>query len=256
MTGSDRPEITGGSIWKHNQIEDTYTVDFDRWCRARAWRIVWPRGGGPPGEIPNDGNEWALLALARRRQGATVTALFTDGTHDEAPPVVRSKTQLAQRLCLIAAVARNGAIGKDNGLLLHLPGDLPRFMKLTSGCPVVMGRKTWDSIGGPLPQRQNIVLTRNAAWTASGADSAASLVEALRTVDTAPRVYVIGGAEIFKQALPMANELALTEIDADLEGDTLFPEWDRSEFEMTFREDHVTQDGVRYSFTNYSKVGR
>ena len=157
-------------------------------------------------------------------------------------------------LCLIAAVARNGAIGKNNQLLVHLPGDLPRFKKLTLGHPVIMGRKTWDSIGRPLPQRRNIVITRNAAWRADGAEAAASLADALASVASEPSVFVIGGAQIYAQALPLADELALTEIDADFDGDAFFPEWDRTRFEQTSREDHSTPQGLHYCFTHYNKI--
>lgn len=156
-------------------------------------------------------------------------------------------------LCLIAAVARNGAIGKNNQLLVHLPGDLPRFKKLTLGHPVIMGRKTWDSIGRPLPQRRNIVVTRNAGWQAAGAEAAASLADALALVASEPRVFVIGGAQIYALALPLADELALTEIDADFDGDAFFPEWDRSHFEQLTREDHETTDSLRYHFTYYQR---
>ncbi|MEQ1683581.1 MAG: dihydrofolate reductase [Burkholderiaceae bacterium] len=156
-------------------------------------------------------------------------------------------------LCLIAAVARNGAIGKNNQLLVHLPGDLPRFKKLTLGHPVIMGRKTWDSIGRPLPQRRNIVITRNAAWQAAGAEAATSLADALADVASEPKVFVIGGAQIYAQALPLADELALTEIDADFDGDAFFPEWDRTRFEQISREDHRTPEGLHYSFTHYNK---
>jgi dihydrofolate reductase len=157
-------------------------------------------------------------------------------------------------LCLIAAVARNGAIGKNNQLLVHLPGDLPRFKKLTLGHPVIMGRKTWDSIGRPLPQRRNIVVTRNAAWQAAGAEAAASLADALAAVASEPKVFVIGGAQIYAQALPLADELALTEIDADFDGDAFFPEWDRARFEQTSREDLSTPQGLHYHFTHYNKI--
>jgi dihydrofolate reductase len=157
-------------------------------------------------------------------------------------------------LCLIAAVARNRAIGKNNQLLVHLPGDLPRFKKLTLGCPVIMGRKTWDSIGRPLPQRRNIVITRNPSWRADGAEAAVSLAEALASVAGEPRAFVIGGAQIYAQALPLADELALTEIDADFEGDVFFPEWNRAWFEQTSREDHSTPEGLHYSFTHYNKT--
>jgi dihydrofolate reductase len=157
-------------------------------------------------------------------------------------------------LCLIAAVARNRAIGKNNQLLVHLPGDLPRFKKLTLGHPVIMGRKTWDSIGRPLPQRRNVVITRNAGWRAAGAEAAASLADALARMATEPRVFVIGGAQIYAQALPLADELALTEIDADFEGDAFFPEWDRSRFQQQSREDHQTPEGLRYRFTHYQRT--
>ena len=157
-------------------------------------------------------------------------------------------------LCLIAAVARNGAIGKNNQLLVHLPGDLPRFKKLTLGHPVIMGRKTWDSIGRPLPQRRNIVITRNASWQAAGAEAAASLAAALASVAGEPKAFVIGGAQIYAQALPLADELVLTEIDANFEGDVFFPEWTRSSFQQTSREDHSTPQGLRYSYIHYNKT--
>ena len=155
-------------------------------------------------------------------------------------------------LCLIAAVARNGAIGKNNQLLVHLPGDLPRFKKLTLGCPVIMGRKTWESIGRPLPQRRNIVITRNPLWQANGAEATGSLAEALARVAAEPKAFVIGGAQIYAQAMPLADELALTEIDADFDGDAFFPAWDRSRFEQASREDHTSPQGLRYSFTRYT----
>ena len=157
-------------------------------------------------------------------------------------------------LCLIAAVARNGAIGKNNQLLVHLPGDLPRFKKLTLGCPVIMGRKTWDSIGRPLPQRRNIVITRNTLWQADGAEAAASVAAALASVAGEPKAFVIGGAQIYAQALPLADELLLTEIDADFEGDVFFPEWDRAGFKQTSREDHSTPQGLRYSYIHYNRT--
>ena len=157
-------------------------------------------------------------------------------------------------LCLIAAVARNRAIGKDNALLVHLPGDLPRFKKLTLGHSVIMGRKTWDSLGRPLPQRRNIVITRNRSWHAEGAEAAASLADALALVATEPKAFVIGGAQIYAEALPFADELALTEIDADLDGDVFFPEWDRSRFTQSSREDHSSPQGLRYSFIHYNNT--
>ena len=131
------------------------------------------------------------------------------------------------RLSIIAAVARNGAIGKDNGLLVHLPEDLPRFKRLTMGAPIIMGRKTWDSIGRPLPGRRSIVISRNPGWHAVGAERADSLVAALDLARAAPQAFVIGGAQIYALALTLVDELLLTEVDADFDADAYFPPWNR-----------------------------
>ena len=160
------------------------------------------------------------------------------------------------RLALIAAVARNGAIGKDNALLWHLPEDLKFFKRTTLGCPVIMGRKTYDSIGRPLPGRRNIVITRQADWSASGVDTASSLTEALSLVADAPKVFIIGGAQIYEQALPLVQDIVLTEIDADYDADAFFPAWDRSAFEETSRERHQTDAGLAYAFVTYQRTSR
>lgn len=149
---------------------------------------------------------------------------------------------------LIAAVARNGAIGKDNALLWRLPEDLKFFKRTTLGCPVIMGRKTWDSIGRPLPGRRNIVITRNTAWRADGAEVFHDLASALAATADVPKVFVIGGGELYAQALPLADELVLTEVDADFEGDTFFPKWDRGAFTETSRESHMADAGWAYHF--------
>jgi dihydrofolate reductase len=156
-------------------------------------------------------------------------------------------------LRIISAVARNGAIGKDNALLVHLPDDLPRFKRLTMGAPLLMGRKTWDSIGRPLPGRRSIVITRNPRWHADGAEPAASLEAALALAAPAPRPFVIGGAEIYALALPHADELLLTEIDADFDADAFFPPWDRSRFEQTACEEKTDPRGLRYRFCTYAR---
>ena len=135
------------------------------------------------------------------------------------------------KLALIAALARDGGIGRGNDLLFKLREDMQHFKRTTLGCPVVMGRKTWDSIGRPLPGRRNIVVTRQADWSAEGCESAGSLNEALACVADAERVFVIGGAQLYAAALPLADELVLTEIDAVVEGaDTFFPAWVRAAF--------------------------
>ncbi len=159
------------------------------------------------------------------------------------------------QLAVIAAVARNGAIGKDNALLWRLPADLQFFKRTTLGCPVIMGRKTYESIGRPLPGRRNIVISRNAAWTAPGVDTVRSLDEALALAADAPKVFVIGGAQIYAQALPHADQIVLTEIERDYEADTFFPAWERSQFEEITRETHRAEapDDVAYAFVTYRR---
>jgi dihydrofolate reductase len=156
---------------------------------------------------------------------------------------------------LIAAVARDGGIGRGGDLLVRLPGDLPRFKQLTMGAPIVMGRRNWDSLPRrPLPGRRNIVVTRDPAWRADGAERAASLEEGLALAGDVPRIFVIGGAEIFALALPLADELELTEIDAEFPADTFFPPWDRRSYAQTASEPHQSAEGVRYAFTTYKKL--
>jgi dihydrofolate reductase len=162
------------------------------------------------------------------------------------------------RISLVAAVARNGVIGRENGIPWRIPEDLARFRELTVGHPVVMGRRTWDSLPKrfrPLPGRRNVVVTRNSAWEGEGAKRAGSLEDALRLVHGAERVFVIGGGELYAQALPLADELLLTEIDEDVEGDTWFPSWERAEFDETGREQHLSQDGVEFSVVTYVRRG-
>jgi dihydrofolate reductase len=158
------------------------------------------------------------------------------------------------RVSLVAAVARGGVIGRGNAIPWRIPEDLVRFRSLTLGHPVVMGRRTWDSLPErfrPLPGRRNVVVTRNPDWGAGGAEPAGSLADALRLLEGAPRVFVIGGGELYAEALPLADELLLTEVEADVEGDTWFPGWERSEFEETGREQHVSESGVEFSFVTY-----
>jgi dihydrofolate reductase len=160
------------------------------------------------------------------------------------------------RVVLVAAVARGGVIGRDGGIPWRLPEDMARFRELTMGNSVVMGRKTWESLPDqfrPLPGRGNVVVTRNADWSAQGADRAASLVEALTLLESEPEVFVIGGGEIYAAALPFADALLLTEIDAEVDGDTTFPTWDPGEFEETSRESRVSEDGTRFAFVTYRR---
>jgi dihydrofolate reductase len=162
------------------------------------------------------------------------------------------------KISLVAAVAREGVIGRDNAIPWQLPEDARRFRALTMGHPVVMGRRTWDSLPErfrPLPGRRNVVVTRNAAWRAEGAERAESLEDALRLLAGAPQVFVIGGAELYAEALPRADELVVTEIDAEVEGDVYFPTWDRAAFREESREEHVSDDGVAFAFVTYARRG-
>jgi dihydrofolate reductase len=158
-------------------------------------------------------------------------------------------------LCLVAAVARDGGIGRAGELLVRIPDDLRRFKQLTLGSPVIMGRATWGSIGRPLPGRLNIVLSRDPAWRAPGAETAHSLEAALDLSAGTAKVFVIGGAAVYALALPRADVLELTEIDAVFPADTFFPPWDRAEFRQTSRQAHETPEGLRYSFVTYRRIG-
>ena len=158
------------------------------------------------------------------------------------------------RISIVAAVARGGVISRGGAIPWWLPEDMQRFRTLTMGHPVVMGRRTWDSLPArfrPLPGRRNVVVTRNRAWHADGAERAGSVADALRLLGSAPQVFVIGGGELYADAFPLADELLLTEIDAEVEGDTFFPSWDPATFQEESREQHVSESGIPFSFVKY-----
>ena len=159
-------------------------------------------------------------------------------------------------LHLIYARARNGVIGRDNTLPWHLPEDLAHFKRLTSGCPVIMGRKTWDSLPPkfrPLPGRSNIVITRQPDWQSPGAIPALGLEAALSQCAQAEHVWVIGGAQIYSQALPLAKTVEVTEIDADFDGDAYAPALDGPWRERQ-RQAHTSANGMPYSFVTWVRV--
>ena len=157
------------------------------------------------------------------------------------------------RLTLIAAVARNGVIGRDNKLPWKLSEDLKRFKTLTMGHPMIMGRKTWESLPGRLPGRPHIVVTRNPSYRAESATVVGSLAEGVRAAGNVDEVFLIGGAELYAQALGLADRLQLTEIDADFEGDARFPSWDRSKWREVARETHRADAGWNYAFVTYER---
>ncbi|MGB3626614.1 MAG: dihydrofolate reductase [Henriciella sp.] len=159
------------------------------------------------------------------------------------------------KLSLIVARSRNGVIGKDGDLPWHLSGDLALFKTSTSGKPIIMGRKTWESLPRkPLPKRTNIVLTRDWAYAAIGArvyssfSAAVAAARAIAAKDGEDEVFVIGGASLYERAIEMADRLYITEVDADIEGDTCFPEFDESEFTEAGRSVQAADEKNEYGF--------
>jgi dihydrofolate reductase len=152
------------------------------------------------------------------------------------------------RRSLVVAVSRNGVIGRDNKLPWRLPADLAFFKRTTMGQPVIMGRRTYESIGKPLPGRLNIVVTRQEDFEAPGCTVVHSLDEAYRAAGNADTVAVIGGSALFAEALPEADTVYLTEVDAEVEGDVFFPPFDRARFRETELERHAADDRHAYPF--------
>jgi len=159
------------------------------------------------------------------------------------------------KLCLIVARARNGVIGKDNDLPWRLSDDLKHFKATTKGCPVIMGRKTWESLPRrPLPGRDNIVLSRDGQYSAPGArvytsiDAAIEAGKGLAVVAGKREVFVTGGSAIYEKALPFADRLYITEVDTEIEGDASFPDFDEAAFDETRREPHSADAKNEFDF--------
>lgn len=149
----------------------------------------------------------------------------------------------------MAAVAENGVIGRDGGLPWRLPEDMRFFKRLTTGHTVIMGRRTWEELGKPLSNRRNIVVTRNGALPLSGAERAESLERALELARDDVQVFVIGGAEIYRAALPLADRMYLTHVHAEVEGDTVFPAWDAAEWWVEHAQRFEPDERHAYAFT-------
>lgn len=166
-------------------------------------------------------------------------------------------TQLhSPRLHLIYARAANGVIGNNNTLPWHLPEDLAHFKRTTMGCPVIMGRKTWDSLPPkfrPLPGRLNVVVTRQLNWNETGAHPAPDIHKALQLCEQFADVWVIGGAQLYALAAPLASTAVVTEIEKDFEGDAFAPILDAA-WQETVRERHVTSSGLPFSFVTYTRI--
>ncbi len=164
-------------------------------------------------------------------------------------------TQNKPRVSVIAALARNRVIGIENRLPWRLPEDLAHFKALTLNHPILMGRKTFESLGRPLPGRTNIVITRNTHYRPDGCVVADSIPAAIALCRDADEVFFIGGAELYAQAIPLADRLYLTEVDIEAEGDAWFPDYDRHAFREVSRESHTggKRDTLRFDFVVYER---
>lgn len=161
------------------------------------------------------------------------------------------------RLVLVVAATDAGVIGRDGALPWHLPADLKRFKAITLGKPILMGRRTYESIGRPLPGRTNLVLTRSPGWHADGVEVVHSLEEAVARAGTAPELMVIGGAELYRIALPVAQRIELTRVHAEVEGDTFLPALDPGEWREVAREEHAPDErnALPMSFVTLARAG-
>jgi len=186
-----------------------------------------------------------------------------DAQSGRQPPVGQSASLVGSRsaeasggprVYLVAAVASNGVIGAQNRLPWHLPEDLRHFKLLTLGHPIIMGRRTWESLGRPLPGRENIVVSRTPGFEAPGAGTASSLEHALALCTGEPVVFVIGGEKLYEAALELADGLILTEIKRAYAGDAHFPPFERSRWREAQREPHAAEDGTQFDFVRYERV--
>lgn len=161
---------------------------------------------------------------------------------------------IMSKLSIIAAVASNGVIGLNNTLPWHLPEDLKRFRSLTMGHHIIMGRHTFESLGRLLPGRTTVIVSRNPDYMVEGAIVVASLPAAIAACGDDPEIFVIGGAQLYRQAIDCAECMYLTEIDAAFEGDVHFPAYDHARWSVVAREDGVTTQGLRYAYVDYVRT--
>ena len=159
------------------------------------------------------------------------------------------------KLSIVVAISANNAIGKDNQLLWHLPADLKHFKEITSGHTIIMGRKTYDSIGRPLPSRRNIVITRKADLQIENVEVANSLEEAISLCENEEEVFIIGGAEIYKNSIASTNTIYLTTVHKEYEADVFFPEINADEWSETYQEYHEADEknSVAYTFSTLER---
>ena len=159
---------------------------------------------------------------------------------------------MSQQITLIAAVAKNDVIGVNNLMPWHIKEDFKFFKEFTTGKPVIMGRKTWESLmTRPLPNRRNIVITRQADYEAVGAEVVGDLQAAFALCTEVPEIIVMGGAQIYAEVLPLATDLRITEVDLNVDGDAYFPSIDASAWQEVERVAHVSTNGLAFSFVHY-----
>ncbi len=166
----------------------------------------------------------------------------------------RSRYSRMSRINVIAAMARNRVIGINNTLPWRLPADLQHFKALTMGHHIVMGRKTYESIGKPLPGRTTVIVTRDADYRVAGCLTATSMDGAIAACGDDPEIFFVGGAEMYAQILPRADRLHLTEIQADYAGDAYFPAFDQCLWRETMRQIQVSPEGLGYHFVTYERI--
>lgn len=159
------------------------------------------------------------------------------------------------RLSLIAAIARNRVIGLDNALPWHLPEDLKRFRALTTGHHIIMGRKTYESLNRLLPGRTTVIVTRKLDYAVPGAIIANSLEKAIASSVPDDEIFLIGGAQLYRDGLPLAHTMYITEIDAAFAGDAFFPEFDPGQWRETAREEHISAQGLPFAYVTYARAG-
>lgn len=158
-----------------------------------------------------------------------------------------------QIISLIVAIAKNRVIGFNNTLPWHLPEDLKHFKALTTGHHIIMGRKTYESLGRLLPNRVTVIVTRNKSYKVEGALVVHSLQDAIQLCKNDDEVFIIGGAELYKDGLQVANQLYITEVDLKVQGDAFFPEFDLNEWQETVRTAHVNEQGLAFNYVIYER---
>ncbi|GAB1462123.1 dihydrofolate reductase [Pedobacter sp.] len=153
------------------------------------------------------------------------------------------------QIIIVVAISANNAIGKNNELLWHMPNDLKHFKNITSGGTVVMGRKTFDSVGRPLPNRRNIVITRQKDLQIDGVEVVNSLNSALELTSNEEKIFILGGAEIYKEALPLTHKIELTRVHQEFDADAFFPELDNETWKEVWKEDHLPDEKNKFAYT-------